>query len=357
MQEKLGDLSLRPQRESHMVPANPYDELPYRCLPVEYSAPEKLSVASMLRGGPRMPVGPYRVLELGCGNGANLIPMAFYRPHAQFVGIDGSRRHIREAVRRQERLQLPNLAFLECSFEAAGQCMQGQFDFVLAHGIFSWVSEAARTALFRLCSRHLGSGGLLYLNYNTYPGWSVRGLVRQILLKHTSGQESLRERTRHAQALAADLIGSIPSEAIAGGHPYVQLIARELAFVGEHDPSYVAHEYLADYNVAFWRSEFVSLATSHGFAYVADADFNYVSGRTPEHGEAVSIFDTGQAIQADMLDLLAYRQLHSPIFTPLPWTPEALKPEEFERLFIASPLQPLDEGAATAAKFIHPSGY
>ena len=334
-----------------MAPANPYDELPYRCLPVEWSAPERLALASMLHGGPRMPDGPYRVLELGCGDGGNLIPLAFHREHSCFVGIDGGHHHIREAVRRQERLQLGNLAFIQCDFEEADARLQGQFDFILAHGVFSWVSDAARSALFRLCRRRLRPGGLLYLNYNTQPGWSVRGMVRAFLLKHTAADASLGERARRAQSIAADVASRLPAQATCGAHPFVELMAREFSFLGEHDPSYVAHEYLAEHNTAFWRSDFLSMAAGHGLAYVADADFSHASGRVDlQDGKTTPL-------EEDLRDLLRYRQLHSPIFTLLPWTRQPLETDEFADLFLASRLQRMNEDGEVLSRFSHPSGY
>ena len=70
--------------------ANPYDELPYKSFSIEWSAPERLALASLLHGGPRPPLEKYRVLELGCGNGANLLALAYYRRHAAFVGVDAA---------------------------------------------------------------------------------------------------------------------------------------------------------------------------------------------------------------------------------------------------------------------------
>src|SRR5712691_11212951 len=168
--------------------ANPYDELPYKSLPIEWTAPERLALASVLHGGPRPPLDAYRVLELGCGNGANLLPLAYYRRHAIFVGVDGARSQIEAAQARTSALHLHNIEFLHADFRTAARRLSGQFDYIIAHGVFSWVSDDVRDALLRLFAQHLRRGGLVYLNYNTRPGWNVRGLVREFLLAQTAGE-------------------------------------------------------------------------------------------------------------------------------------------------------------------------
>lgn len=260
------------------MPPNPYDELPYRSVPIEWSAPERLALASLLHGGPRLPLDTYRVLELGCGNGANLLPLAYYRPDATFVGVDGSVTAIEVAQARRSELELTNLEVVHADFLSAADRVSGPFDFILAHGVFSWVPADQRDALLALCASHLRPGGLLYLNYNAKPGWNVRGMVRDFLRAQTAQTVSLRARAELAQALAAKIAASF---AAAGEHPYSRLMEGEFRLVCDGQLSYVAHEYLADDNHAYWRSEFLALAQRHGLEYVADADFNYASGRTP----------------------------------------------------------------------------
>jgi len=109
---------------------NPYDELPYRSCPVEWTAPERLAVASLLHGGPRPPLGRYRVLEMGCGNGANLMPLAYYRRHAGFVGVDGALSQIAAAQARKSALGLSNVEFVHADFRTASQRLSGRFDYV-----------------------------------------------------------------------------------------------------------------------------------------------------------------------------------------------------------------------------------
>jgi SAM-dependent methyltransferase len=337
-----------------MTTLNPYDELPYKSRSIEWTAPERLALASLLHGGPRQPLDTYRVLELGCGDGANLLPLAYYRRHATFLGVDGARCQIDVANSGKSALELSNIEFIHADFLTADHRLAGDFDYIIAHGIFSWVPHDVRDALLQLCAKRLRRGGLLYLNYNTNPGWNVRGMVREFLLAQTAGTTSLLIRAQQAQEVATKVVSSLT----VGEHPYSQLIAKEFQFVCENHVSYVAHEYLAADNHPYWRSEFMALAGHHDLEYVADADFNYSSGRIPEDvaPRLVELQITGRALD-DTVDLLCYRQLHTPILTHSPLMRRRPSTEEFANLLVASCLTPCAPSSAENPMFQHPSGY
>ncbi len=332
---------------------DPYDELPYQSFPIEWTAPEQLVLTSLLHGGPRPPLDAYSVLELGCGDGTNLLPLAYYRRHANFVGVDGASSQIELANTRKSSLQLSNLSYFCADITRAAEQLSGEFDFIIAHGFFSWVADEVRDALLELCAQRLRPGGLLYLNYNSMPGWNVRGLVRDFLLKQTAGTTNITARAKLAQDYASRLGWSLTVDE----HPYTQLINNEFRFACDKDISFIAHEYLAEHNHPYWRSQFLDLMQPHNLYHVADADFNYDSGRAPE-GLALWLDEhslTGRGLD-DTVDLLCYRQMHCPILTqgPLNRTPPGL--EEFSNLLIASCLTPCTENGDGNSTYQHPSG-
>jgi len=333
------------------MPTNPYDQLAYRCAPIEWSAPERLAVASLLHGGPRPRRDRYRVLELGCGNAANLIPLAYYRPHSEFVGVDGAHTQTALAQSRCTELRLQNIRIHHADFLAADAQLEGRFDYILVHGVLSWVDEATREALLAICSRRLAPGGLVYLNYNCRPGWNIRGMVRELLMAQTADGGSLQQR-----ALAAQEVSARMAEAYARHEsPYCQLLSNEFRVVCDHDAAYIAHEYLAEHNVAFWRSEFMALAALHGLVHVADADFNYESGRVPPGlPEQLAASGIHGRCPEDTLDLLVHRQLHSPILAHTPLVRRLPEPAELCDLVAASPLV-RQRGGKGKPVFVHPS--
>lgn len=337
-----------------MINQNPYDELPYRCFPIEWTAPERLALASILHSGPKPPLHAYRVLELGCGNGANLIPMAFYRRHGYFVGIDGARTQIDVANHNRVALNLSNIEFIHSDFTGAASHLGEPFDYIIAHGVFSWVSPETRDALLELCARYLLPEGLLYLNYNTRPGWTVRDMVREFLFAQTNGTTDLRKRAQQAQEVSALLSAAMREKE----NPYSHLLAGEFQFVCEIDITYIAHEYLSTWNTAYWRSEFLALARASGFEYIGDADFSYSTGRM-EEPRVLEIHKgpiTGRS-REDTIDFLCYRQLHSPILTRSPWTAKPLSLHKFMKLRVASGLLLVTRDSKQGYVFQHPSGY
>lgn len=335
---------------------NPYHELPYRSRPIEWTAPERLALSSLLHGGPRAPLDSYRVLELGCNNGANLLPLAYYRRHAQFVGIDGARLPIATAEARRSELKLSNIEFIHTDFRHAKKFVSGHFNYIIAHGIFSWVSESVRDELLELIAHCLCPGGLVYLNYNAQPGWKIRGMIREFLISQTADEDTLSLRVQRAKAVAGNLASSLSNIQ----QPYSQLLANEFHFVCQGDDSWVGHEYLEPDNHSYWRREFLSLARRAQLEYVADADFNYNYRNVPQ-----SLLDqlrlsgiTGHSVE-ETIDLLCYRQVHSPILTPSPFHHAPPSMAELGCLWVASCMEPLsaDQQATHKAMFRHPSGY
>jgi hypothetical protein len=247
------------------------------------------------------------------------------------------------------------VGFLACDFGDAAGAVSGTFDFIIAHGVFSWVSPETRDAILGLCAERLSRGGLLYLNYNARPGWNVRGLVRDFLVSQTAEIAGLKARTDRAREVAQRM-----AEELQGGdHPYSQLLAREFRLVGELDESMTAHDYLSEYNEVYTRREFLDLVGKYGFTYVADADFNYPSGRLPEALPVrLAELNVASELRDDTADLLCYRQLHSPILTSPGFSRRLPDGQEWSRLLVASCLterEAADPG--TVPSFVHPSGY
>jgi cyclopropane fatty-acyl-phospholipid synthase-like methyltransferase len=287
-----------------------YDEVPYACQPIPCTAPEQLALASQLHGGPCPRIEGARALEIGCGNAANLIPLAFFRPDCEFVGVDSSVRQIADASLAAERLGLSNLTLHAADICEIGKRLGG-FDYVIAHGVMSWVSDEVRDAIFGLCRDRLAPDGLVYLSYNTFPGWLIRGVVRASLLRPREPGESLPELAE-AGRQRAQALRSVIEEA---EHPYAQLFARELAHVDSAGESSLVHDYLSPHNRAYWFRDFAALAARFGFHYLTEAPFNQPDYRVP-----APIREAAQKLESDpreieqLIDVLWYRQHRASLF-------------------------------------------
>jgi SAM-dependent methyltransferase len=284
---------------------NPYDELPYVSSPIEWTAPERMAAVSLLQGGPVPELVGLRYLELGSGDATNLIPLARYRPESEFIGIDGSARLVDAAVAERDANSLSNLSLRNGSFDETLGKMTGPFDYVVLHGVFSWVDDRTRDLLLAFAARALAPAGLLYVSYNALPGWNVRGLVRDYLLSYTRGAATLRERVTAAKGAATRIAKTL----LSSPHPYSQLLGGEFALARDGGDSYIAHEYLAETNRAYWQSEIASLGEAHGLSVVGDADLGYANAAAPP---GVREWVAAEKLEArgmgDTVDLLCYAQ-------------------------------------------------
>ena len=126
-----------------------------------------------------------RVLELGCADGGNLIPMAWYLPKARFLGVDRAAGSLATGRAIADRLALSNLELRQADIADLDPASLGLFDYILIHGVWSCVPFAIQEQILRLCGACLAPQGIAYVSYNTLPGWHPRSMVRDFLRYHT----------------------------------------------------------------------------------------------------------------------------------------------------------------------------
>ncbi len=196
------DSLLAPARET------PYDDIPYESHPFAQSHPNRLFTIGTLFGLRPTPVQKCRVLELGCASGGNLIPMADYLPESQFVGVDNSARQIQDGLDTVKQLGLENVILKHASILDV-DAAYGQFDYIICHGVFSWVPENVRLKILEICGTQLTPHGIAYVSYNTYPGWHMRGMIRDMMRYHAARFSAPKDRIQQARALLKFLAQSV----------------------------------------------------------------------------------------------------------------------------------------------------
>jgi SAM-dependent methyltransferase/methyltransferase-like protein len=280
-----------------------YDEIPYQSIPFTDSHPENLAALGRLLGLDAPDPGRARVLELGCASGGNLIPMAFRFPEGRYLGVELAARQVEDGQRLLARLGLDNIRLEQGDIMALGPEL-GEFDYIITHGVYSWVPPAVQARILELCARHLSPQGIAYISYNTWPGWRMRGVIRDLLLYHTRGIEDPKQKLERAIAF------------LAGFEPVVTRVDTEAArYLGEElqrlrgsHPSYLYHEYLEAWNQPQFVSEFIATVEGHGLQYLCDADlksmFPSVLGELAENW--LDQFET-LAEQEQYLDYLGNR--------------------------------------------------
>ena len=240
------------------------DEVLYGDLAFFHTHPNHLAVIASLCGLPTPPVENCRVLELGCGTGFNLLAMSQSLPRGRFVGFDISARQIEHGQAIATEIGNDRVELRVGALESLDPSL-GPFDFIIAHGVFSWIPAEVRAALLSAVRRHLAPNGIAYLSYNTYPGWHFRQLARDVLQLLEPKGASPTERVRGAKEAAVQLLEALPEK----DDLYAQVLRHELKQVDEQPDYYILHDHLATVNHPVLFTAFVQLAASHGLQFVS----------------------------------------------------------------------------------------
>lgn len=246
-----------------------YDELPYESHPYESTHPDHLATMATLFGLDAPDVSHCRVLELGCAAGGNLIPQALVMPESSFVGIDLSQRQLEDGWRQVEQLGLTNIELQHRSIMDVGPA-DGEFDYIICHGVFSWVSREIQDQILTICSQNLVSNGVAYVSYNTYPGWFLRGMVRQMMCFHARQFDDAKTQVEQARAVLDFLINAGPT----GDPTYHTLLVRELEILRNRHDSYLYHEHLEEENEPLFFYQFNERAEAAGLRYLAETQLS-----------------------------------------------------------------------------------
>lgn len=262
----------RPKLETD-VSVISYDAIPYEGTAVEASHPRRLAALGRLFGLETPAPSSARILEIGSAIGENLNAIAASLPGATCLGIDNAPRQVQFARAVAARLGLANVRFEVLDIMDAGPDL-GTFDYVIAHGVYSWVEEPVRDRLLRLCRELLAPNGIAFVSYNCYPGWYLRQPVRELMVFSTRQlQAQPGQLVAHARAMAEIVVRTaLDLEArLPGGPLYAQVLARELTFIAERPDDYLAHEHLEPTNAPVYLADFVRHSGTHGLQYLGDA--------------------------------------------------------------------------------------
>ncbi len=248
---------------------NSYDEVPYPSFPYSQSHPDHLALIATLLGL-TPPNRPYRVLELGCASGGNLIPMAIEKPDCEFVGADFSSKQIANGLKVVEELRIDNLQLKAASILDIDESY-GVFDYVLCHGVYSWVPPEVQDKILEVCASQLSPSGIAYISYNTHPGWRQRGAVRDMMRYHVSRHqhEAPKERILRARELLDFLVQATETSDCA----YSRMLYEQQELLRRHSDSYIFHEHLEQNNEPLWFLDFCGRLDEHKLRYLGDSDF------------------------------------------------------------------------------------
>lgn len=319
-----------------------YDEVPYMAASFSNTHPEVLAVTTLLRGLDPPPLANARVLELGCARGANLVPMAWSMPGAEFVGIDLSGNQIEEAKALAAATGTKNAVFHAMDLRDLDESF-GEFDYIVAHGLYSWVPPDVQEAVLEVCARRLSPHGIAYISYNTFPGWHLSVMFREMMLYRTRKISDPSERLREARGFIRFLADTAKSE----GTLWSVLLAEQARYVEEAQDWYLLHDDLEGENNPVYFSEMVDRAARHGLQYVTEERWGTSDEiLPPEVWKVLDRFATNRIEREQYLDFVRNGRFRRSLFchAGLPLAPGPV-PDRLERCRFRTLVRPVDPAA------------
>jgi methyltransferase-like protein/trans-aconitate methyltransferase len=246
--------------------ADAYNRVPYQSKPFSQSSPEQMAVMASLFGLKPPDLASARVLEIGCSSGGNLIPLALRFPGMQCVGIDISDVEIAHGRQLIQSLNISNCDLRILDVAQAGNSLGGPFDYIVCHGVFSWVPPKVSEAILDTVRDQLAPDGVAYISYNVYPGWKMREVVREMMMFHAGGFDDPAQRLAQGKAIL-DFTKRLSGEQST----YGKLLRDEAGLVSQAEDYYLLHEYLELENHPMYFRDFMKLAAQRQLAYLGEA--------------------------------------------------------------------------------------
>jgi methyltransferase-like protein/SAM-dependent methyltransferase len=338
--------------------ANPYDQLPYPSEPLAQSHPDRLAAVATLFGMQPPRADRARVMEIGCSTGGNLIPMAERHAESSFVGIDYSQVQIAAAQRVADALGLRNLELRRADIAELSDEL-GKFDYIIAHGVYSWVPRALEDKLLALCGSLLSEQGVALVSYNVLPGWHQRLLIRDVLWRHAPPGAPMSERLARGREVLEFFSTTLGQQQAAAS----RLLKQIVDVVLRQPDHYIWHEYFEPENHPLYFHEFVERAAPFGLQYLGDAALPtmFASSFGPHLDEQVRRI-AGDVISAEQhVDLARNRAFRQTLLCRKEVRlSRHLSPDRLEKLYIAAPLRPANPrpelASAAMESFLQPDG-
>ena len=314
--------------------ATTYDAVLYQGHPFAQTHPDRLATLATLFGMKPAPVDRCRVLELGCGDGGNLYPMAYTLPDSEFLGIDLAARPIAHGQAMARALGLKNITLRQLDLmEVHGDF--GEFDYIIAHGLYSWVPLAVQDKLLAICKAHLAPQGVAYVSYNTFPGHHLQRLVREMMRFHVRQFAEPARQIQHALAFVKFVAEAKPEPGT-----YQTLLQQILGELLDHDPASLYHDDLADVNLPVYFHQFVEHAGRHGLQFLSEANFSQMQDRMfpPHVCDTLRVLAKDQIVLKEQyLDFLKGRKFRQTLLCHQDVALERdLKPELMAGFYVAS---------------------
>jgi SAM-dependent methyltransferase len=312
-----------------------YERLAYPGYAYPVTHPARLEAIARLFGLRPKPAARGRVLELGCGDGGNLLSLAQALPEAALVGVDAAASAVERGNELARAAGLRNVELRCMDIEALpeNEELRGGFDYILSHGVYSWIPPRVRVALLAGVRRYLEPMGVAYVSYNAYPGSYLRDMARDILGFHVREIEDPERKLAAAQELMQTIVE------IEEPSPYAQVLRQHMERMLRYSDALLFHDDLAEISTPFYFHEFMEHAAHHRLAFLSEADlFESQMREVPESAEKLMAgLPDDVVVREQYLDFFKNRMFRQTLLCheQAPVT-RALDEQAIERFWISS---------------------
>ncbi len=246
---------------------SPYEEVDYPGYAYPLTHPAHLEVLGRLFGLDPAPAPTCRVLELGCGEGVNSLAIAHTLPRARVIAVDAAISGLDRGRALATAAGIDNAELLHADLADVDRIVAlGPFDYVVAHGVYSWIPPLLRGALLECCRRALSPHGIAYVSYNAYPGSYLRDMARDVLVYHLQGVSEPTERLARAHVLMETIVASDSPT------PYAAVLREHLQRMLASGEALLYHDDLAPVSTPFYFHEFIEHAAAHELQFLSEAN-------------------------------------------------------------------------------------
>lgn len=320
-----------------------YDEVHYPSYPYPDTHPHKLASTAILFGLQPAQVHFCNVLELGCGSGNNLIAMAAELPGSKFVGIDLAENEIKIANDKLRDLNLSNIQFKHMSITDITPEF-GKFDYIIAHGVYSWVPELVREKLLSIYQHNLSANGIGFISYNAFPGWHFHAMLREMMMYHIRDIKDHDAAIQEARSFMEFLAGATPPNTA-----YSLFLKSEVERTKKFPDNYFYHDQIADTNQPFYFHEFAKSIDKYGLKYLRECDLQVTTSRnfSPEVAEVLNNLGDDIIFIEQHIDFIINRMFRETLICHKDANIQRLvTPANIMHLFFTSELVPVDKNVS-----------
>ncbi|MGB7281979.1 MAG: class I SAM-dependent methyltransferase [Candidatus Acidiferrum sp.] len=336
------------------VNANVYDRVPYPSLAFLQTHPDRLAVLATLFGMDPVAVERCRVLEIACGDGSNLIPMAFGLPGSEFVGVDLAAKPIHSAQEKIRRLGLRNIRMENMDLVEITPEF-GEFDYIIAHGVYAWVPEPMQEKILAICAANLSANGVAFVSYNTNPAGRVRQILHDMMQFHERRSAGTADRVKDGRNFLESILKVTDARS-----PWKALFQDEVKLMFNRDEKVVYHDDLAESFSPVSFGDFAGRAALCGLQFLSEAQLSEVL----EPDLSAEVLSTVRQLAQDdaiayqqYLDFARYRRFRQTLLchAEIPLRRDGAT-ERLGKLLVASPMKVSAERGNGAVEFTNSRG-